>query len=68
MTGVSSDRTVDGRRWRLPTGVLAVGDDQISVSITLRPVTATRTFSAGRPVHWCGAQGCPTTSTSTGSW
>lgn len=46
MTGVSSDRTVDVGL-ALPTGVLAVGDDRIRVTITLRPVTATRTFSAG---------------------
>ena len=52
MTGVSSDRTVTVGL-ALPTGVLAVGDDQISVSITLRPVTATRTFSAG--VRFTGA-------------
>ncbi len=30
-----------------PTGVVAIGDEQISVSIKIRPVTATRTFSAG---------------------
>ncbi len=52
MTGVSSDRTVTVPLL-LPTGVLAVGSDQISVSITLRPVTATRTFSAG--VRFTGA-------------
>jgi YbbR domain-containing protein len=52
MTGVSSDRTVTVPL-ALPTGVLAVGDVQISVSITLRPVTATRTFSAG--VRFTGA-------------
>lgn len=46
MTGASSDRTVNVGL-ALPTGVLAVGDDQISVAIALRPVTATRTFSAG---------------------
>jgi YbbR domain-containing protein len=46
MTGVSSDRTVNAG-FDLPTGVLAVGTGQIRVSITLRPVTATRTFSAG---------------------
>jgi YbbR domain-containing protein len=46
ITGESSDRsvTVD---LALPTGVLAVGNDRIMVSITLRPVTATRTFSSG---------------------
>ena len=46
MTGVSSDRTVNVGL-DLPTGVLAVGDDEVRVTITLRPVTATRTFSAG---------------------
>lgn len=46
LTGASSDQIVTVAL-ALPTGVLAVGDDQISVSITLRPVTATRTFSAG---------------------
>jgi YbbR domain-containing protein len=52
MSGVSSDRTVT-ILLALPTGVLAVGDDRVSVSITLRPVTATRTFSAG--VRFTGA-------------
>jgi YbbR domain-containing protein len=52
MTGVSSDRTVTVAL-ALPTGVLAVGEEQIRVSITLRPVTATRTFSAG--VRFTGA-------------
>jgi YbbR domain-containing protein len=46
MTGVSSDLTVNVGL-SLPTGVLAVGEDRIGVTITLRPVTATRTFSAG---------------------
>lgn len=46
MTGVSSDRTVTVGL-DLPTGVLAVGDDQVTVVIALRPVTATRSFSAG---------------------
>ena len=46
MTGVSSDRTVKVGL-SLPTGVLAVGDDQVSVTIKLRPVTATRSFSTG---------------------
>ena len=46
MTGVSSDLTVSVGL-DLPTGVLAVGNDEISVTVTLRPVTATRTFSAG---------------------
>lgn len=46
MTGVSSDLTVSVGL-DLPTGILAVGEDRISVTVTLRPVTATRTFSAG---------------------
>ncbi|MDO8484578.1 MAG: CdaR family protein [Candidatus Limnocylindrales bacterium] len=46
MTGVSSDLTVEVGL-ALPTGVLPVGDGRISVTITLRPVTATRTFSSG---------------------
>jgi YbbR domain-containing protein len=46
MAGVSSNRTVDVTL-ALPTGVLAVGDDLIRVTVTLRPVTETRTFSAG---------------------
>jgi YbbR domain-containing protein len=31
----------------LPTGVLPVGSGQVRVSVTLRPVTGTRTFAAG---------------------
>lgn len=46
MTGVSSDRTVTVGL-DLPTGVLAVGSDQVRVTIAIRPVTATRSFSAG---------------------
>jgi YbbR domain-containing protein len=46
MTGVSSDRTVNVGL-DLPIGVLAVGGEGVRVTITLRPVTATRTFSAG---------------------
>lgn len=46
LTGVSSDLTVDVDL-ALPTGVLRVGDGQVSVTVTLRPVTATRTFNAG---------------------
>ena len=38
------DRTV---RLALPPGVLAVDSAEVRVKITLRPVTATRTFSAG---------------------
>jgi len=46
MTGVSSDLNV-AVELDLPTGILAVGDDRITVIVTLRPVTATRTFNAG---------------------
>lgn len=46
MTGVSSDLTVT-MGLDLPTGILAVGDSRITVKVKLRPVTATRTFSAG---------------------
>lgn len=46
MTGVSANVTVD-MGLALPIGVVAVGDEAIRVSITIRPVTATRTFSAG---------------------
>jgi len=46
MTGVSADETVRVQL-ALPTGVVAVGDGTITVSIKISPVTATRTFSAG---------------------
>jgi YbbR domain-containing protein len=46
MTGVSSDRTFNVEL-DLPTGVLVVGEARVSVAVTLRPVTETRTFSAG---------------------
>lgn len=46
MTGVSADEVVDVKL-ALPTGVVAVNDTPIRVSIKIRPVTATRTFSAG---------------------
>jgi len=46
MTGASSDRSVTVGL-DLPTGILPVGDDRISVTVALRPVTATRTFNAG---------------------
>lgn len=46
MTGVSSDLSI-AVDLDLPTGVLAVGSDRIIVTVTLRPVTATRTFNAG---------------------
>lgn len=46
MTGVSADLTVEATL-ALPTGIVAVGDESIRVSIKLRQVTETRTFSAG---------------------
>lgn len=46
MTGISADLTVTVDL-DLPDGVLPVGDAQATVVITLRPVTATRTFSSG---------------------
>jgi len=45
-TGLSADRTIDVGL-ALPTGVVQVGDETITVTIKIRPVTATRTFSAG---------------------
>ena len=46
MNGVSADETVR-IGLALPTGVVAVGDDTVSVAIAVRPVTETRTFTAG---------------------
>jgi YbbR domain-containing protein len=46
MTGVSADETVVVGLV-LPTGVAAVDEKPIRVSIKIRPVTGTRTFSAG---------------------
>ncbi len=46
MNGVSADETVQVHL-ALPTGVVAVGNDDVRVTITIRPVTATRTYSAG---------------------
>lgn len=46
MTGVSADVIVE-IGLALPIGVVAVGDETIQVSVAIRPVTATRTFSAG---------------------
>jgi YbbR domain-containing protein len=46
MTGVSDDETVRVAL-ALPVGVIAVGDDNVAVTIDIRPVTATRTFDAG---------------------
>ena len=46
MTGVSADITFEAQL-ALPTGIVAVGDARVQVSIKLRRVTETRTFSAG---------------------
>jgi YbbR domain-containing protein len=46
MTGVSANETVSVGL-ALPTGVVAVGNETVSVTIKIRPVTGTRTFSAG---------------------
>jgi YbbR domain-containing protein len=46
LTGVSADLTVEATL-ALPTGIVAVGDGSIRVSIKVRQVTETRTFSAG---------------------
>ncbi len=46
MTGVSSDETVQVGL-ALPTGVVPVGSDTVSVAIEIRAVTSTRTFDAG---------------------
>jgi YbbR domain-containing protein len=46
MTGVSSDETVQVNL-ALPSGVVAVGEGTFSVTITVKPVTETRTFTAG---------------------
>lgn len=46
MTGVSEDETVEAKL-ALPTGVVAVDDGPLTVTIKIRPVTATRTFTAG---------------------
>lgn len=46
MGGVSSDRTFEVDL-ALPTGVLVVGEGRVAVTVTLRPVTETRTFNAG---------------------
>jgi YbbR domain-containing protein len=46
VTGATSDvRAVV--ELALPTGVLPLGEPTVSVTVTLRPVTATRSFSAG---------------------
>ena len=46
LTGISSDLTTSVHL-ALPTGIVPVGDNVVIVTIKLRPVTATRTFSAG---------------------
>ena len=46
MNGVSGDEVVNVQL-APPAGVVAVGGDTITVTITIRPVTATRTFTAG---------------------
>lgn len=46
LAGASSDVSVVVSL-DLPTGVVPLGSDAIRVTVTLRPVTATRTFSAG---------------------
>ena len=46
MTGVSANMTVEATL-ALPTGIVAVGDNSIRVTIKVRQVTETRTFSAG---------------------
>ena len=46
MTGVSEDETVEAKL-ALPTGVVAVDEAPVTVTIKIRPVTATRTFTAG---------------------
>ena len=46
MIGVSSDETV-AIGLALPSGVVSVGSDTITVTIKIRAVTGTRTFSAG---------------------
>jgi YbbR domain-containing protein len=46
LTGVSANTTVQ-TTLALPTGIVAVGSDAVQVSIKVRQVTETRTFSAG---------------------
>ncbi len=46
MSGVSANTTVQASL-ALPTGIVALGNDSIRVSIKVRQVTETRTFSAG---------------------
>ena len=46
MTGVSEDETVEAKL-ALPTGVVAVDEAPVTVTIKIRPVTATRTYTAG---------------------
>ena len=65
MTGVSADETVQAAL-ALPTGVVAVKDEPVSVTIQIRPVTGTRTFSAGLQLIGESAT-CPTSCRSTAS-
>jgi len=46
VAGASSDVT-SVVSLSMPTGVVPLGSDSVSVTVTMRPVTATRTFSAG---------------------
>ena len=46
LTGVSADEVVEVRL-ALPIGVVPVNDEPITVTIAIRPVLETRTFSAG---------------------
>ena len=48
----------------LPTGIVGLGSTQIDVTVTIEPVTATRTFSAGITLQ--GARGDRTYQLSTG--
>ncbi len=46
VTGLSGPRTFS-TTLVLPTGVVAIGSDSIDVTVTVRPVTSTRTFEVG---------------------
>jgi YbbR domain-containing protein len=47
VTGASSPELSETVKLDLPTGILPVGDESVVVAIKLRPVTSTRTFTAG---------------------
>ena len=64
MTGVSADEVVEVGL-ALPTGVVAVNDEPITVTIAIRPVTETRTFSAGFDLVGDSQPSSPTGSPST---